>query len=284
MSIYRVIAPRIGRHRLDEWRRRVRYIVMFLVGIIVSCAVGLALLDNAERPMAHKLLDGLWNAANLVTTLGAFTPFDLQQKGFMLFIMLGVIVTGAYAIGQLTGILSHPDVVAYRENLRMERSLNRLEGHVVVLGFIGLGQMLATRLREAGRQVVVIDRSDANAALASDMGFVVVQGDAGHDDGVLQKAKIDTACALFVTTEEPIRNLALTLAAHTLNPQLRIIVTGETERWGEMMRRAGASEVVIADRLLAESMLGHLDPVDAGEDRRPAPSAASAAPRGPGMG
>ncbi len=284
MAIYRVIAPRVGRRRLNEWRRRARYIMMFLVGIIVSCAVGLALLDDAERPLAHKLLDGLWNAANLVTTLGAFTPFDLRQKGFMLFIMLGVIITAAYAIGQLTGILSHPDVVAYRENLRMERSLNALGGHVVVLGFIGLGQMLATRLREARRQVVVIERSDANAALASDMGFVVVQGDAGHDDGVMQKAKIDTARALFVTTEEPSRNLALTLAAHTLNPQLRIIVTGETERWGEMMRRAGASEVVIADRLLAESMLEHLDPGDEGQGVRPAPSAAAAAQHGSGTG
>ena len=258
MAIYRVIAPRVGRRRLNEWRRRARHVVAFLVGLILLCAIGLALLDNSARPVAHKLFEGLWNAVNLVTTVGDFTPFDFRQKGFMLFIMLGVITTAAYAIGQLTGILSSPDVVAYRENLLMERSLNRLAGHVVVLGFVGLGQMLAAQLREAGQQVVVIDRNDANAALASDMGFLVVQGDASVDDGVFRNAKIDTARALFVTTGDPNRNLTLTLMAHTLNPQLKIIVTGENERWGEMLRRAGASEVVIADRLLADGMLSHL--------------------------
>ena len=258
MAIYRIIEPRIGRRRLYEWRRRARHIVAFLAAIVLFCAIGLALLDNSERSVPHKLFEGLWNAVNLVTTVGDFSPFDVRQKAFMLFVMMGAILTGAYAIGQLTGILSSADVVAYKENLLMERLLSHLAGHVVVLGFVGLGQILAARLRDAGHQVVVIDRNDANAALASDLEFLVVKGDAGVDDEVLRRARIDTAGALFVTTEDSNRNLALTLMAHTLNPQLKIIVTGANERWGEMLRRAGASEVVIADRLLADGMLGHL--------------------------
>ena len=50
----------------------------------------------------------------------------------------------------------------------------------------------------------------------------------------------------------------MTLMAHTLNPNLRIVVTGADERWGQILRRAGASEIVIADRLLADAMLGRL--------------------------
>jgi len=104
--------------------------------------------------------------------------------------------------------------------------------------------------------VVLIDRDDATAAQASDMGFLVVKGDADIDDGVLRSARIDTASALFVTTADEHRNL--TLMAHTLNPKLSIVVTGADDLLGQMLRRAGASEVVIAERLLADAMLGRL--------------------------
>ena len=258
MPIYRFVEPRLGRRRLHEWRVRGLRVLALLALVILLCAFGLALLDNSSEPAGRKLLEGLWNAVNLVTTLGDFSNFDSRQKGFMLFAMLCVMIIGAYAISQLTGILSSENVVAYRENLQMERTLRNLSGHAVVLGFVGLGQLLANQLRKAGHLVVVIDRDDANAALASEMGYVVVKGDAGEDDGVLRAARIDTARVLFVTTGDANRNLTLTLMSHTLNAGLRIVVTGENERWGEMLRRAGASEVVIADRLLADAMLTRL--------------------------
>jgi hypothetical protein len=46
---------------------------------------------------------------NLATTVGDFAAFDVRQKSFMLFVMLGVMVTVAFAIGQLTGLLSSAD-------------------------------------------------------------------------------------------------------------------------------------------------------------------------------
>jgi voltage-gated potassium channel Kch len=259
MAVYRFIEPRLGRRRLREWRMRAFRLLAFLALIIALCAIGLALLDNSAEPDAHKLLLGVWNAVNLVTTLGDFTGFDLRQKLFMLGAMLCVMILGAYAIGELTGILSSAEVVAYRENRRMERTLKDLSGHSIVLGFVGAGRMLAAQLREAGHTVVVIDRDPGNAAEASDLGYLAVQGDAGVNDGVLHNARIGTARALFVTTADVHRNLSLTLMAHTLNAKLRIIVTAPDERWGEMLRRAGASEVVIADRVLAQAMLSRLD-------------------------
>lgn len=255
MAIYRFVEPRLGRRRLQEWRLRALRVLALLATVIAGCAIGLALLDAPTTPIEHRLLMGLWNAVNLVTTLGDFSSFDLRQKLFMLGAMLAVMIVGAYAIGQLTGILSSADVVAYRENRQMERKLKELSGHAVVLGYVGLGRLLSARLREAGQQVVVIDREPANAALASDLGFLVIQGDAGEDDGVLRSARIDTAKVLLVTTEDMLRNLMLTVSARSLNAGLRIVVSGPDERWGEMLRRSGASDVVITDQLLADAML-----------------------------
>jgi voltage-gated potassium channel len=270
LTIYRFIEPRIGRARLSQWRWGALRVLLLLALIIVLSAVGLALLDNSENEVRHKLLLGLWNAVNLVSTLGDFSSFDERQKTFMMVAMLCVMVTGAYAITQLTGLLSSPEVVAYRENRRMEHALDKLSGHVVVIGYVGLGKLLANQLRESGRHVVVIDRDETNASLASESGFTTIKGDAGVDDGVLHSARIARAHALFVTTAEPQRNLTLTLMSHTLNPALRIVVAGSDERWGQMLRRAGASDVVIADRLLADSMLACLGAGTASVPRREA--------------
>ena len=104
----------------------------------------------------------------------------------------------------------------------------------------------------------MIDRDETKATIAADIGYLVIKGDAGLDDEVLKHARIDTASALFVTTEDANRNLSITLMSHTLNERLRIVVTAENARWGELFRRAGASEVVIAEQLLADAMISHL--------------------------
>jgi hypothetical protein len=258
VPIYRVIEPRLGRQRVKEWWRRVRRVLALLAFVILACTAGLILLDNSAEPPLQKLLLALWNAVNLVTTLGDFSTFDPRQRLFMLGAMMFVMVIGAFAISQLTGILSSSEVVAYRENRAMQRTLDGLSGHVVVIGFMGLGPLLAAQLKRAAREVVVIDRDEVNAAIAADAGYLVVKGDAGIDDDVLKHARIDTAQALFVTTEDPNRNLSITLMSHTLNAALKIIVTASNERWGELLRRAGASEVIIAEKLLAEAMIGRL--------------------------
>ena len=258
MAIYRFVEPRLGRMRLREWRWGALRVLLVLALVIAFTALGLALLDNSDANLRDKLMLGLWNAVNLVSTLGDFSNFDARQKLFMMGAMLCVMITGAYAITQLTGLLSSPQAVAYRENRRMEHALDKLSGHLVVIGYVGLGKLLADQLRDAGQQVVIIDRDEGNAGLASEAGFNVIKGDAGNDDGVLKIARIGVARALFVTTADAHRNLTLTLMSHTLNPKLRIVVAGSDESWGRILRRAGASDVVIANRLLADAMLACL--------------------------
>ena len=165
---------------------------------------------------------------------------------------------GGYAVSTLTGILSSDAVIAHRENKTMERILNQLTAHVVVIGFGTLGRLVASQLRAAGDTVLVIDRNEGLAADASALGYFVVQGDAGADDEVLTRARIDTARALVVTTEDADRKLAITLMAHTLNPQLKIAVTGQNSPRGALLQRAGASEVVVVEDLVAEVLVNRL--------------------------
>src|SRR5574337_1111674 len=234
MPIYRVLEAESGRLRMREWRSRLWHTVGLLLATLVVCALGLAALDTSGEPPSARLFGGLWNALNLVTTLGDFTGLGQREKVFVMATMVAFLVVGGYAVSSLTGILSSDAVMALRENRKMERQLDRLANHVIVVDFGGLGQLVARRLQQAGQQVVVIDRADELAAQASNLGFLVVQGDAGVDEAVFDHARIAQARALVVTTEDPDRKLMLTLMAHSRNPKLRIAVTGASSPRGAL--------------------------------------------------
>jgi hypothetical protein len=255
MPIYRVHELRAGHRRIREWRRGVLHTVGLLVAVLAVCALGMILLDTSGQPLTGKLSRGLWNALNLITTLGDFSNLDQREKTFMMMTMIFFMVIGGYALTRLSGILSSDAVLALRENGSMEDKLNRITGHVIVIGFGALGQLIAGRLHTAGEQVVILERTDDLAEQASELGYLVVQGDAGVDDAVLAHSGVERAKALVVTTEEPDRKLALTLMAHALNPSLKIAVTGINSSRGDLLRRAGASEVVIPNDLIAGALV-----------------------------
>ena len=258
MPIYRVLEPQLGRLQMREWRGRLLRTVGLLLVTLAACAIGLIALDSSGQPLPAKIFRGMWNALNLVTTLGDLTGLDQREKVFMMATMVAFLVIGGYAVSSLTGIFSSDAVLAFRENRKMEHKLDRLATHVIVIGFGALGQLVAGRLHEAGEQVVVIDRADDLAAQASNLGYLVVQGDAGVDDAVLDRSGIEQARALVVTTEDPDRKLSLTLLAHSRNPKLKIAVTGANSPRGALLQRAGAAEVVVMDELIAGALVDRL--------------------------
>ena len=159
MPIYRVMEPLVGRLHVQEWRRRVLHIVGLLLMTLAVCAIGLIALDSSGQPLPAKMFRALWNALNLVTTLGDLTGLDEREKVFMMATMIAFLVIGGYAVSSLTGILSSDAVMAFRENKKMERKLDSLANHVIVIGFGAIGRLVAGRLHDAGEQVVVIDRA-----------------------------------------------------------------------------------------------------------------------------
>ena len=262
MPIYRVVEPRVGRFHMQEWQRRVLHIVGLLLVTLAACAIGLVALDSSGQPLPAKMFRGVWNALNLVTTLGDLSDLDEREKVFMMATMIAFLVIGGYAVSSLTGILSSEAVIAFRENKKMEHKLDNLANHVIVIGFGGLGQLVAGRLHDAGEQVVVIDRDSDLAAQASNLGYLVVQGDAGVDDAALDHAGVERAKALMVTTEDADRKLSITLMAHSRNPKLKIAVTGANSPRGALLHRAGASLVVVTDDLIADALVDRLSKGD----------------------
>jgi voltage-gated potassium channel len=87
---------------------------------------------------------------------------------------------------------------------------------------------------------------------------MVVLGSPDAFDEVLKGARLDSARALVVTTPDSNNNLAITLLAHTLNPSLPISVPGENPLRKGLFESAGASNVIIADEIIAHALVGKL--------------------------
>jgi voltage-gated potassium channel len=259
MPIYRVLEPHSGELHIREWRRRLLHTVLLLLATLTVCTIGMVSLDSSEALLPAKMFRGLWNALNLVTTLGDFSTLNPREKFFMMTTMIAFLAIGGYAISSLSGFLSSDAVMVRRENKVMKSTLDRLANHVIVIGFGPLGRLVAGRLRDAGEAVVVIDRSDDLSAHASSLGYLVVQGEAGVDDAVLDHARIEQAKALVVSTEDADRKLSITLMAHSRNPKLKIAVTGANSPRGALLHSAGASEVVITDDLIAAALVDRLN-------------------------
>src|SRR4051794_29132393 len=114
MPVYRVIESGLGQLRVQEWRRQALRMLGLLFLTLFGCTAGLIFLSPSDEPLTRKTFTALWNAVNLITTLGDFTDFTDGQKVFVILTMVIFMIVGGYAISTLTGILSSDAVMAHR--------------------------------------------------------------------------------------------------------------------------------------------------------------------------
>ena len=123
---------------------------------------------------------------------------------------------------------------------RMQREIDRLEGHVIVAGWGRVGRSIARYARRQGRDVVAVEQ---DPALVDDDGVPVVVGDATDED-VLTAAGIERATSLIAALGDSSANLALVLTAGSMREDLRIVARIADERDTRKFVRAGADRVV----------------------------------------
>jgi len=142
------------------------------------------------------------------------------------------------------------------EEHRMKKLQQQLTGHIIVCGY-GYSGSSAARLLAASeadpRVVVVIDLEADRLEEAAEHGLIGLRGDCTRDD-TLKQAGITTAHAiLFCIRRDEIAALG-TLTARNLNPDIRILATVNDQENVQLLRRAGAQEVIAPSRLAGHLM------------------------------
>jgi voltage-gated potassium channel len=126
---------------------------------------------------------------------------------------------------------------------RVQRSIDKANGHVIVCGYGRMGRMVCRELVAKPADFVVVDRDVEALRLAEADGNRCIAGDA-TEDAVLEAAGIRRARGLVSALSTDADNVYVVLSARELNANLVIVARAEDDRSERKLLHAGATRVV----------------------------------------
>lgn len=219
----------------DPWRR-VQVGLGLLVTMLVVGTVGYLLLGLSP-------LDAAYQTVTTVATVGFRELPEEPGRAFRVFTMV-LILLGAGVVFYTAAVLLESVVEGRLSDRigrrRMQRTIDDLDGHVVLCGWGRVGRSIHPYLVGAGREVVVVE---ADPDRADRVDGLVVVGDATDDD-VMTRAGIERATALVCAVDTDAANLFVTLSARTRRPDLFIVARVRDRANEAKLVQAGADRVV----------------------------------------
>lgn len=118
-----------------------------------------------------------------------------------------------------------------------------MSGHVVLVGFGPAGRAIADALDQQKRDLFVIDLNPRLVAMARELGFAAVQGDAASP-GLLEAARVTDASAVVVTLPDHRLSSEVVSQAKSLCPSAAVLARARYSAHVTVLEEAGAHAVV----------------------------------------
>jgi voltage-gated potassium channel len=236
--------------------RRMRTPLNTLIVIFFISVVGLTLIPGVDpegRPARLSLFESFYFMSYTATTIGFGElpwPFTAAQRLWVTFSIYLSVVGWAYAIGSMLTLLqdrSFRQALAFR---RFTRKVERLrEPFLLLAGYGRAGELLTKAFDELGQQVVVIDQStdrvdalDLGSYHADIPGLVA---DASNPHHLSTAGLGHPFCSgVLALTNDDETNLAVTMTAALVRPELPVITRTISAPIAERMQAFGSPTVV----------------------------------------
>jgi voltage-gated potassium channel len=202
--------------------------------------------------LGFGLLDAIYQTITTISTVGfrEVQPLSAVGKTFTIVLILLGVGTALYTFSVLIEALVEGHIGDLVGRRRMERTINDMNGHVIICGWGRVGRALARYVTGAGTDVVVVDR-DADRLAACP--YPSVHGDATLDE-VLRDAGIGRARVLAAALNTDADNVYVTITGRAMSPDLFIISRARVQSSEDKLARAGANRVVNPQSLGGERM------------------------------
>lgn len=130
------------------------------------------------------------------------------------------------------------------------KDISSLKDHVILCGYGRNGHQAAEILRVHDIPFVVIEKNEnlMKKMLAEGEKILHLEGD-GTDDDILRLAGVERARALITTLPVDAQNVFIILTARSLNPLMKIISRASEASSVPKMKKAGADNVIMPDRI-----------------------------------
>ncbi len=219
----------------DPWHR-------FRTGLwLVGTALAVGTIGY--RILGLGYFDALYQTAITITTVGygevGVEAADTDAyRGFTLVVVLVGASTAVYTVSVLLETLVEGSLNQGLRRRRMEKEIERVRDHVIVVGWGRVGRSIARYATRHGADVVVVDQQELDTG-----SLPSVIGDATDDDALVA-AGVDRARVLVAALDTDEANLALTLTARSLRHDLFLVARTAKQSNEKKFFQAGADRVV----------------------------------------
>jgi voltage-gated potassium channel len=203
----------------------------------------------------YGLFESIYFSLYTVATVGYGELPNMEAHGPIRVVNTMLIVAGIGAIAffqsTMTALLVEGVIGRAFRRRRMDRKIDKLEGHFVVCGCGRTGKFVVEELNTVARAFVAIDRDEALLEkLSEELGgnLLYVVGDA-TDDHTLIEAGVRRAAGVVAALSDDRDNLFVTLSTRSLNPAARIVSKAVELENEPKILRAGADSIVSLNRM-----------------------------------
>ena len=219
--------------------------IFLLVLVILIGITGYQVLEG------YTFDEALYMTFITMSTVGFTEVKPLSQVGhyFTVFLIIASIGIFAYVLGILSRFVVDGGFRDYYFNRKLDRRIKRMDGHVILCGYGRNGKQAANELSQYKNSFIIVEKSDERIQKIREDGIRnFIQGDATHDD-VLERAGIHKASALITCLPNDADNIFIVISARTLNPDLKIISRASEDHSDIKIKRAGADNVIMPEKI-----------------------------------
>ncbi len=185
-----------------------------LLAVLVTATLVLRFTYQYAGP-GHRisLLDAVYFTVETVTTVGYGDYSFRGEPPWLVVFAIGLMMTGALFVAVFFALVTNMLVSRRIEESLGRRKITALRGHVLVIGLGTVGLRVVRQLRDAGRDVVVIEKDERNRHLGQlrALNVPVMIADATLPE-TLAAARLAAASAVAVLTSDDLANLETGLA------------------------------------------------------------------------
>ena len=204
-----------------------------------------------------NLLDSIYMTVITVSTVGyKEVGHDFSPNGKIFTIALIIMSLGslAYVGSNMARFIFDGELAIYIKTYRVDKKINKLKDHVIIVGYGRNGEQAAMELEENGVEFVILDKRDnVISRLRENPNLLYIKGDATHEE-ILEQAGISRARALIATTPNDADNVFVVLTARSINPGLTVISRASELESQMKLKRAGATNVIMPERIGGQRM------------------------------
>lgn len=232
--------------------KAIRIGVFLFLGILIIGTAGYMCFENLS------FLDGLYMTVITISTVGykEVGDHDFQTAGkiFTIFLILISLGTIAYIVSTLMRFVVDGELKQYLKLYKVDKKIQQLKNHVIVVGYGRNGEQAVTDLRENNVACVIIERREnVISRIEEDAALLFIKGDATQED-ILEKARVSYAKAIIITLPEDADNVFVVLSVRNLSKDIVIISRASEMRSVKKLTLAGANNVIMPELIGGQQM------------------------------